>query len=96
MDPLAVAGVIGVKLAGAVAGACLALIYLQPKTMAEFVTRSAFSVISGVVFSEGVRDGAKWPSTFNYDLAAAALTAMLSWFVMAMLIRVIDAWKGPK
>lgn len=93
MDPLAVAGVISIKLTGAVSGAALALIYLQPKTMAEFVTRSAFSVISGVIFSEGVRDWAKWPPSMNYEIAAAAATALMSWFAMTAAVRIIEAWK---
>lgn len=80
-----------IKLSGSVAGTALALIYLQPKTKADFITRSAFSIISGLVFSEAVRDLAHWPDTGNYQVASAALTAMLSWFVMGAVTRMISA-----
>ncbi len=96
MDALAVAAIVGIKLAGSIAGAGLSLIYTPPKTIAEFVTRGAFSVVSGMIFSDGVMDYMHWADTMNYELAAAALTSMLSWFAMAAVVRVIGMWKGPK
>ncbi len=95
MDPSTLVTLVAIKICGATAGAILALIYLQPKTMAEFVTRSAFSVISGVVFSEGAREWLKWPATTNYEIASATLTALLSWFVMSAIVKMIETWK-PK
>lgn len=95
MDDLGAVVTAAIKVGGAVIGAALALIYAQPKTLAEFVTRSAFSVVAGFLFSDPLRDWLKWPITINYELASAALAAMLSWFVMGAVTRAIDAWK-PK
>lgn len=85
-----------IKLGGSIAGTALALIYLQPKTKADFVTRSAYSIIAGMVFSEAARDFAKWPDTANYQIASSALTAMLSWFIMGTLVKIIKGWQPPK
>lgn len=94
MDPIAT--VLLLKIAGALAGAILALVFQPPKRMSEFVTRAVFSIMSGVLFGEGVHAFLKWGETWQMDLAAAALTSMLSWFVMAALVRVIGKWNPPK
>ena len=88
-------GGLGVKLASAFLGAIMALVFQPPKNQAEFITRGLFSLIAGMVFSDPARDWLKWPDTVQYHVAAAALTAMLSWWLMGMLVRIIGAWK-PK
>lgn len=95
MDDLGGVITAAIKMGGSVIGAALALIYLQPKTVAEFTTRSAFSVIAGYLFSDPLRDWMKWPAIINYELASATLAAMLSWFVMGAVVRIIEAWR-PK
>ena len=82
-----------IKAGGAVIGAFLALIFQPPKTLAEFWTRSAFSVVSGAVFGERMRDWLKWPMEIETGLASAALTALLSWWMMGAAVRVIGAWR---
>ena len=91
-DSLAVA----LKALGSVAGAVLALIFQPPKTRPEFTTRSIFSIICGLVFSDAVKDYLHWPDTWQMFLAAAALTSMLSWFVMGAVTRIIAKWTPPK
>lgn len=84
------------KLVGAFAGAVLALVFQPPKNRAEFVTRAVFSVLSGFLFGDIVRDYFKWPEDWQMLLAAGAVTAALSWFCMGAVVRVIGTWKPPK
>lgn len=94
MDFAAVLALIA-KAGGSFAGAALALIFLPPKSIAEFWTRASFSIISGVIFADTVRDKLAWPETIDRLIAAGAGTSALSWFCMGMIVRVIGAWK-PK
>lgn len=94
MDLAAVLALIA-KAGGAFLGTVLALVFLVPKTRAEFWTRSTFSLISGTIFADTVRDRLAWPETIDRLIASGAGTAALSWFLMGMIVRVIGAWK-PK
>ncbi len=84
-----------IKIGGPVSGAILALVFQPPKTRAEFVTRSVFSVMSGLLFSEPAREWLKWADTWQMGLSAGALTALASWWIWGATIRIIGAWK-PK
>lgn len=84
------------KLVGSVGGAVLALIFQAPKNRAEFVTRAGFSVLAGFLFADVVRAYVKWDDTWQMLLAASAMTAALSWFIMGTIVRVIGAWRPPK
>jgi hypothetical protein len=86
---------LALKALGSVSGAVLALVFQPPKNRAEFVTRAAFSVISGLIFGDIAREYFKWADTWQMVLAASAATAMLSWFIMGAVVRLIGAWK-PK
>lgn len=83
------------KLVGALIGAFLALVFQPPKTRAEFVTRSVFSVFAGFVFSTPVREYLKWIPTLEMELASSALTALLAWYIMGAVVRIVGGWK-PK
>lgn len=85
-----------IKLVASVFGAVLALIFQPPKTKPEFWTRTGFSIISGFIFGGQAREYLKWPPSMDTDIAATALTALLSWWIMGALVRLIDAWKGPQ
>ena len=85
---------IAIKLAASACGAVLALIFQPPKTKPEFYTRASFSIIFGVVFASQAREYLKWPINFETDFASGAMTALLSWWVMGAVVRVIGAWKG--
>lgn len=95
MDDLSLAIQGAIKLAGSFLGAILAFIVQPPKTQADFVTRGAFSVITGLAFNTPVREYLKWPETVEYTFASIVLTAMLSWFVMGAVLRILGSWK-PK
>ncbi len=84
------------KVAGSIAGSVLALIFQVPKNRAEFVTRAVFSLLCGILFSDVTRDYFKWAETWQMIIAAGAVTAMLSWFCMGAVVRLIGAWRPPK
>lgn len=90
-----VVGAILIKFLAGLGGAILALSFQPPKTIAEFVTRTVFSVLSGMLFAGQVRDYLKWPITMETDIAAGALTALLSWWIMGAVVRIAGAW-SPK
>lgn len=86
-------GAILIRLIGSFVGAFLALIWQPPKTLNEFWTRGIFSVISGALWGDRLREWAHWPKEIEPSIAAAALTALLSWWAMAMAVRIIGSWK---
>lgn len=94
MIPEAGIATVLLKAAGSVLGAVLAFVFQPPKTSSEFWTRIAFSVISGMLFGDPVRLRFAWDETVQMVLAAGALTALLSWFVMGAVVRFIANWKG--
>lgn len=85
-----------IRVVGSLTGAFLALVFQPPKVTSELVTRGLFSLICGFVFSPPLRDYLKWAPSTEIDLAAAALTAMLSWWLMSTVVRIVGAWKPPK
>ncbi len=87
---------IAAKVVGATSGAFLALVFQPPKTLPEFITRGMFSIVSGIAFSSPVREYLKWMPTFETELASGALTALLSWWIMGAIVRIVGTWKPPK
>lgn len=83
------------KAVGALLGGILALAFLPPKNMRDFITRSVFSLIAGFVFADPVRLWLKWEADMSMHIAAGALTALCSWWVFGSILKVIAAWK-PK
>ncbi len=93
MDELTAAVIKGL---GAVSGSVLALIFQPPKTTNDFKVRAAFSVVSGMIFADPIRQQyLHWPETWQMWLASTALVSLASWWVMGAAIRVLGAWK-PK
>lgn len=87
---------LAIKAAGSIAGSVLALVFQPPKRMADFTTRGIFSLVCGVLFADVTHDYLKWVASWQMDLAAAALTSMLSWFIMGAVVRIIARWTPPK
>jgi hypothetical protein len=85
-----------IKAIGAIAGAVLALVFQPPKTVSDFVTRSVFSTLAGVLFSEPVRAQLGWADTLQMALAASSLTALASWWIWGAAVRIIGRWQPPK
>lgn len=95
MESLGLAATIALKFLGAVSGAILALVFLPPTTRGEFIRRFSLSLASGIIFGDPAKDYLRWPDTWQMYLASSAGVAMLSWFVMGAIVRLIGAWK-PK
>jgi hypothetical protein len=74
------------KLLGGFAGATMALVFLPPKTLAGFFRRSVASLIAGPVFAPITHAQMGWPDTWENHLAAAALTAFVSWWVLGVVV----------
>ncbi len=84
------------KMVGALSGAFLALVFQPPKTKPEFFTRAVFSVVAGFLFSSPVAQYLKWEPTLETELASGALTALLAWWIMGAVVRIVGSWRPPK
>lgn len=77
MDELTAAGI---KALGSLGGAFLALVFQPPTTTRDFVIRSLFAFVSGLLFADPVRtEYLKWPETWQMWLASSGLVALVSW-----------------
>lgn len=94
MDELAT---IAVKALGSLGGAVLALVFQPPKDTRDFIIRSVFAFLCGVLFGDPVRQQyLNWPETWQMWVASAAIVALGSWWAWGAAIRIIGAYKGPK
>ncbi len=93
MDELTAAAI---KALGSAGGSILALVFQPPTTTRDFVIRSVFSFLSGLLFADPVRqEYLKWADTWQMLLASAGLVSLVSWWVFGAATRIIGAWK-PK
>lgn len=92
----AVVDLVMTKLGGAIIGAALALLYLQPKTFREFLTRLAFSVVCGFAFSDQLQSYLGWAPTETNNWSSAIAAAGLSWFVWGAIVSGADKLIGKK
>lgn len=93
--------VVGINALGAFIGMLLALAFQPPKTISDLVSRACFSFLAGLVFGNPTREMyLKWPPRWEYWIASASFVAMVSWAVygavLGTVVRLIEAWKGPK
>lgn len=78
------------KAASAFGGTILSLVFQPPKTIRDWVTRTTFSFGSGFMFGDPVREQwLHWPETTQYVVAAAALTAMVSWSAWGAIVKTV-------
>lgn len=83
-----------IKVAGALSGALVALLYDQPKTWGQFGQRLAFSAIVGLALTDLVRDNLlHWPETASLGVTFGI--GALAWNGYAMAVRIMSIWK-PK
>lgn len=85
-----------IKILGAVAGAIMALVFIPPKTFNGLVRRTTASLIAGPIFSPVVHSYMTWQNTLEYWLAAAALTAFVSWWVLGVVVNAAKKIIGMK
>ena len=84
------------KIIGTFAGAILSLVFIPPQTIAGFFRRGAACIISGLVASPIVHSYFKWPETFDYWLASAALSAFCAWWMMGVIMAVVKKMADVK
>ena len=85
-----------IKGLGSLGGAVLALVFQPPTTTRDFVIRSVFALLSGLLFGDPIRaEYLKWPDTIPHVIGAHALVALVSWWVFGAVLRVAGTWK-PK
>ncbi len=84
---------VGTKVAGALVGAVIALVFVPPRSRWGFARRFTAAMLFGPTFGPyvqlrlGFGEGA---------FAASCLAAIVSWSLLGALKRVADAWQGPK
>lgn len=86
-DDPSLAAVLIARVAGAFSGAFLALVFIQPRTLREFVSRAVISVVSGLIFTHPIRVYLGWGQDIESVLAAATIAGFASWFVMGLIVR---------
>jgi hypothetical protein len=89
--PEIAAGLIA-KASGAFAGAVMALVFIPPKTRAEFWRRGSGSLIMGVVFAPTALEWLKLTPNVEGMVAAACAAAFSAWWIMGLVIRVLRAY----
>lgn len=95
MSPEVVEG-LAYRLIGDLAGTCMALAFLPPKTWRGFLQRAIVSMISGMVFAGYIRDWGGFARNDEGLVAAAAVAAIISWGTMGRLRRLSDNLPIPK
>ena len=74
------------KVAGVLAGAVLALVFVPPKTIHGFFQRLTIALVVGAVGSETLRvNYLGWPDSWDNIIAAHAITAFSSWWILGIL-----------
>lgn len=91
-DPSAWA-VLAYRLVGAISGAFTALVFIQPRTMREFLRRAGATVVAGLILTHPLRLQLGWPSEPEYIMASAAIVAFTSWFAMGAVVGWVRAQK---
>ena len=91
------------RLAGAVSGAAVSLVYLLPGSRREAATRFVTGLACGLIFGPsaglwmarqaGLADALTAHEILLTGSAAASLSA---WWVLGALVRVATRWGGPK
>ena len=96
-------GLTVLRLAGAVAGAAVSLVYLLPKSRREAATRFATGLACGLIFgpSAGLwiarqADLTDALSTHELLLTGSAAASLSAWWVLGALVRFASRYGGPK
>lgn len=79
---------------GAISGATIALLIKPAQTAAEFWTRLGCSVLSGFLFGTPLREHIGWEANEEYMVVAAALAAIIAWWALAAIVRMLEKWDG--
>jgi hypothetical protein len=85
-----------IKVAGALSGTILALVFIPPKTLAGFFRRTVASMICGPIFSPITHGYLGWSGDWEHWLASTALTSFLSWWLLGVIVAAAKKWLGDK
>lgn len=88
---------LGIKIASALAGAVLALIFKPPRSRGEAWRRLTFTVIAGVAAGGPLRaEVLRWQDTVENLAFATVLAAAVSWFVAPIFLAALKGIAAPK
>lgn len=76
---------------GTGAGAFVALVFIPPKTIKEFVSRVSVSSVVGVIFAHPAREYIGWENETEHTIAAAAMVSFASWWILGVFVRYLKA-----
>lgn len=93
-DPEVLIGV-ALKSTGAFVGSIIAILFIPPKTRSEFVRRVAVALGTGVIFAVPAREWLGLTPDYEGLVAGACFAAIVGWWMLGMLQRVLSSWK-PK
>lgn len=79
------------KVAGALVGTVLALVFLPPNGISQFIRRTLVSLLCGFLFGFWVRSYLGWGEATEHVLAGSAIAAIVAWPVMALVSAMIRA-----
>lgn len=80
------------KLVGALAGALLSILFIEPKTMKDGARRFIGSLIAGPLISALVLHQTQWPVTFEFIALSSCIAAFLAYPVLKTGYRVAQAY----
>lgn len=88
MDPL---GALIGKALGALGGAFLALVFIPPRGVREFLARGSGSIVAGIIAAPVVLGHFGWPADLESMMAAAAAAAFAAWPIMGLFTALVRA-----
>lgn len=91
--------ILAAKVLGACGGVILAFAFQPPISPRDLFTRGTFSLLSGILFGQPVREQwLHWSPELHNRIAVASLVALASWpiygAVIGTALRMIRAWKA--
>lgn len=84
------------KLVGALAGALLSILFIEPKNLRDGARRFLGSLIAGPLISALILHQTEWPVTWEFIALSSCIAAFLSFPVMKTGYRVAQAWVEKK
>lgn len=84
------------KLVGALAGALLSILFIEPKNRREGIRRFVGSLIAGPIISALVLHQTAWPVTWDFVALSSCIAAFLSFPVMKRGYHLAQIWIDKK
>ncbi len=83
------------KVIGIIAGTFLAIVFIPPRSIYGFIRRTSAALVFGWVFGHLVLEYFKLPPTDENTIAAWAIAAFCSWWLMGALKKVAEKFSPP-